>query len=27
VSCTPGTSNCCRTLTHDAWHYHLLDFH
>src|SRR5579872_888201 len=26
VCCTPGTRNCCRTLTHDAGHYHLLLF-
>ena len=25
-SCTPGGRTCTRTLTHDAWHYHLLDF-
>jgi len=23
----PGTSGSSRTLTHDAWHYHLLHFH
>src|SRR5215831_17037572 len=25
--CTPGTNRFVRTLTHDAWHYHLLHFH
>ena len=24
--CTPGDRTCCRTLTHDARHYHLLRF-
>jgi hypothetical protein len=24
--CTPGAPPSPRTLTHDAWHYHLLDF-
>ena len=26
VSCTPGAKSSPRTLTHDAWHYHLLLF-
>jgi hypothetical protein len=25
-SSTPGARHCSRTLTHDAWHYHLLHF-
>ena len=27
LSCTPGPNGLNRTLTHDAWHYHLLHFH